>query len=119
MKNFLHRMRRLQKDMNTSEFARFLGVKQQSLDKYMKGINKPSVEFILTVCSRIGVSSDWLLGLSGEEAGIGRLNADDSKKEEKKDAKDANEETARPTSCVVGAVASACRLSAFACLMRS
>ena len=73
MNDFLLRMKRLQKKRNTSEFARVLGVRQQTLDNYMKGINKPSVEFIVTVCVRMGVSSDWLLGLCGDSASADKL----------------------------------------------
>lgn len=50
--------------MNVSAFARFLGLNQKTLDLYIKGDRKPSVELIFSVCSKCGVSSDWLLGLT-------------------------------------------------------
>ena len=56
--------------MNVSEFARFLGMNQKSLDNYVKGQCKPSVELVVTVCIKCDVSADWLLGLKikhGEE----------------------------------------------------
>ena len=37
------------------------------------GSRKPSVEFIVTVCARMGVSSDWLLGLCGDDASADKL----------------------------------------------
>ena len=50
--------------MSVSAFARFLGLNQKTLDLYMKGERKPSVELIVAVCSKCGRSADWLLGLS-------------------------------------------------------
>ena len=51
--------------MNVSEFARFLGMKQQTLDNYIKG-RIPSVEFVVRLCSKCCVSADWLLGLESD-----------------------------------------------------
>jgi len=68
MKNFSAMLRQLQADMNVSEFARFLGMKQQTLNNYMKG-RVPTVESVVTVCKKCGVDSDWLLGLK-EESGL-------------------------------------------------
>ena len=39
-------------------------MQQSTLDLYLKGKRKPSVEFVYCVCRRCGVSADWLLGLS-------------------------------------------------------
>lgn len=64
MKNFLERLQECQNGMSVSAFARFLGLNQKTLDLYMKGERKPSVELILAVCSKCGRSADWLLGLS-------------------------------------------------------
>lgn len=36
---------------------------QQTVDQYLKGKNKPSLEFIMNICTVFTVSSDWLLGL--------------------------------------------------------
>ena len=50
--------------MSVSAFARFLGLNQKTLDLYMKGERKPSVDLIVAVCTKCGRSADWLLGLS-------------------------------------------------------
>lgn len=36
---------------------------QKTVDFYLRGERKPSVEFILNICSKFNVSADWLLGL--------------------------------------------------------
>lgn len=63
-----------------SSFARFIGIPQKSLDNYLKQGRKPSLELVLLVCSKCGVSADWLLGLSPEsrrthEASVSAVNA--------------------------------------------
>lgn len=63
---FLERLKSLQGDQSVSSFARFLGIPQKSLDNYTKGLRKPSVELVLLVCSKTGVSADYLLGLSDD-----------------------------------------------------
>ena len=45
-------------------FAKKLGISQQTVDCYINGKRKPSLEFIYRVCSTYGVSADYLLGLS-------------------------------------------------------
>ena len=60
---FTQRLNKLRGNMNVSEFARFLGIRQSSLDCYIKGERKPSVELVVAVCLKCDVSSDWLLGL--------------------------------------------------------
>jgi len=63
MYNFLDRVEEVKKDLNTSAFARVLGMGQKTVDFYLKGERKPSVEFVVNICSKFGVSADWLLGL--------------------------------------------------------
>lgn len=64
MKNFLERLSQCQSGMNVSEFARFLSINQKTLDLYIKGERKPSVDLVVAVCSKCHVKADWLLGLS-------------------------------------------------------
>lgn len=42
---------------------------QKTVDTYINGQRKPSVEFIMRVCSKCHVSADWLLGLSDDRGG--------------------------------------------------
>lgn len=63
-KLFLTRLKDLQGDLSVSAFARYLEMPQKTVDTYFKEQRKPSVEFVVRVCSKCGVSADWLLGLS-------------------------------------------------------
>ena len=63
MKNFLERLNICRNGRSVSEFARLLGINQKTLDFYIKGERKPSVELIVSVCSKCNVSANWLLGL--------------------------------------------------------
>lgn len=60
----IERVRMLQGDRANFEFGRMLGMTPQTVDLYMRGKRKPSVEFIINVCACFRVSADWLLGLS-------------------------------------------------------
>lgn len=61
---------------NVSGFARSIGMNQKTVDLYLKGERKPSLEFVLSICSRFAVSADWLLGLSDTKtAQAGQANA--------------------------------------------
>ena len=62
--NVIERVRMLQGDRANFEFGRMLGMTPQTVDLYMRGKRKPSVEFVVNVCSCFKVSADWLLGLS-------------------------------------------------------
>lgn len=64
MKSFLERLNECRNGMSVSAFARFLGLNQKTLDLYVKGERKPSVELVLAVCSKCGRSADWLLGIT-------------------------------------------------------
>lgn len=59
---FLMRLKELQGDESVSAFARRLAMPQNTLDCYMRGTRKPSVELLTRVCDTCGVSADWLLG---------------------------------------------------------
>lgn len=64
MSSFLDKLKTLQGETATAAFARRIGVNQKTLDHLVKGERKPSVEVVVSICSSLGVSSDWLLGLS-------------------------------------------------------
>ena len=59
---FLMRLKELQGDESVSAFARRLAMPQNTLDCYMRGTRKPSVELLTRVCDTCAVSADWLLG---------------------------------------------------------
>lgn len=63
-KIILTRLKELQGDYSVSAFARYLEMPQKTVDTYINGQRKPSVEFVMRICSKCHVSADWLLGLS-------------------------------------------------------
>ena len=63
MYDFLTNVLTVKKDLTTSAFAREIGMQQKTVDLYLKGERKPSVEFIKNICSRFSVDANWLLGL--------------------------------------------------------
>ena len=66
---FITRLIELQGENTVTAFARYLELPQNTLDCYIKGRRKPSVELVLRVCKKCGVSADWLLGLSDDRGG--------------------------------------------------
>ena len=68
MNIFLERLNLCRGNMSVSAFARHLGMNQKTLDMYIKGERKPSVELVTTVCAKCGRSADWLLGLEAGAA---------------------------------------------------
>jgi hypothetical protein len=68
-KVFPSRLRELAGEMNTSEFARFLGLRQPTLSRYMKGERTPTVKQLQTICHKCGVTVNWLTGLTDDRSG--------------------------------------------------
>ncbi|MBR3583588.1 MAG: helix-turn-helix transcriptional regulator [Kiritimatiellae bacterium] len=66
---FSSRLKTLIGKESVSAFARKAGLKQASVDRYVKGIHAPNAEAIYTIATQFGVSSDWLLGLSDNPNG--------------------------------------------------
>ena len=67
-KLLITRIKELQGEKSVSAFARYLEMPQKTVDTYINGERKPSVEFIMRVCSKCKVTSDWLLGLTDQRA---------------------------------------------------
>ncbi len=55
-------------DMSVAAFARKVGLNQAALDRYIKKIREPNNHAIVTIAKSCGVSTDWLLGLTTEQA---------------------------------------------------
>lgn len=49
--------------MTQSEFSDFIGVKQQTLSGYERGIMKPSLDILIEIAEKCDVSIDWLCGI--------------------------------------------------------
>ena len=67
LEKFLSRLNECRNGLSVSAFSRVIGMNQKTLDTYVKGERKPSVELVVAVCSSCGRSADWLLGLSKPE----------------------------------------------------
>ena len=67
-KLLITRIKELQGEKSVSAFARYLEIPQKTVDTYINGERKPSVEFIMRICSKCHVTSDWLLGLSDQRS---------------------------------------------------
>ena len=55
------RIKEVRGHLSQAEFAAMLGVSQPTVGKYEKGARLPDTNFIYAVCSRFGVSADWLV----------------------------------------------------------
>lgn len=65
MDAFISRLKSLIGDNSVTSFARSIGVAQQTLDNYLRG-RDPKASFVYRLCLELGVSADWLLGLSDD-----------------------------------------------------
>ncbi len=64
---------RLALPMNQREFAQLIGISQPTLSCYEKGTALPSVEVLIGIASRFGVSLDWLCGISSAQTTVSTL----------------------------------------------
>jgi transcriptional regulator with XRE-family HTH domain len=71
MNKFSSRLKELRNSGSQSHFSQMLGVSQQKYSRWETGRFEPSISEILTICKTMGVTSDWLLGLSDERSGGG------------------------------------------------
>ena len=51
------------KNITQKDIAEFLGIKQQQYARYEKGINVMPVTYLPKICTYLGVSADYILGL--------------------------------------------------------
>lgn len=69
MKKFSERLELQRGTISQREFARTLGVPLNTYTNWVRGIRYPGGDMIARLCTHLGVSSDWLLGLSDVRAG--------------------------------------------------
>ncbi len=67
MSIFVTRLNQLRGDNSVSAFARLADIPQPSMDKYLKG-RLPSIDILIRLSTRFGVSADWLLGISDDRS---------------------------------------------------
>ena len=63
-KKFVERLKELRGTMSQEEFAAKIGEKQTSYSAWERGAREPVISVLENISNRLGVSSDWLLGLS-------------------------------------------------------
>ena len=63
METFGDRLEQLRGNLTQREFARQLGVPLTSYTNWTTGARAPSMDYIVMICTKLGVSADWLLGL--------------------------------------------------------
>lgn len=71
---FANRIKQLRKSlgMTQKDFSEYIGVKQQTLSGYERGIMKPPLDIAKNIAEKCNTSIDWLCGLST------KINYDDS-----------------------------------------
>ena len=70
MKNiFPTRLRVLRDDYSQSEFSQKIGAKQTTYSSWERGVKEPSLDMVLQISLQMGVTTDWLLGLSDSRTG--------------------------------------------------
>jgi len=69
----IERVKLVQNGMSTVAFAKMLGMTQQTVDQYLKMKNKPSLEFVMKVCSTFTESADWLLGFTDTRNAVAHI----------------------------------------------
>ncbi len=52
--------------MTQKEFSQYVGIKQQTLSGYERGLMKPPLDIITEIAKKCSVSIDWLCGLEKE-----------------------------------------------------
>jgi transcriptional regulator with XRE-family HTH domain len=65
---FSDRLRTLRGELKQAEFARKVGIAQNTYSRYESGERVPDIEVLARLAARLGVSADWLLGLDSEDA---------------------------------------------------
>ena len=68
-KNFSTRLRILREDYTQAEFARKIGAKQTTYSSWERGIKEPSLDMVLQISRQMGVTTDYLLGISESRTG--------------------------------------------------
>ena len=57
-------------DQPVAAFARFIGIGQNSIDRYLKMQRTPNGDAIRQIAQAANVSADWLLGLSDQRSAL-------------------------------------------------
>lgn len=61
---FSEKLESLRGGKTQRDFAKSLGIPLTTYTNWIAGIRSPSAEAVLSICTQLGVSADWLLGIS-------------------------------------------------------
>lgn len=75
MSDFAKRLRQLRGSRPREEFAKLLGINPRSLVNYEQGERLPKIDVAELICSKTGVSTDWLISGKGEPPDLGGVTA--------------------------------------------
>lgn len=68
MKKFLERLKLLQGSRSQREFAKSLSIPLNSYTNWFLYDRCPGIDTLFSICTKLGESADWLLGLTDERA---------------------------------------------------
>jgi transcriptional regulator with XRE-family HTH domain len=63
-KSFGDRLKERRGTRSQEEMASVFGVSQSAYSSWERGVKEPSISTICSMCRHLGVSSDWLLGVT-------------------------------------------------------
>lgn len=69
MEKILERINEVRNGKSVNSLAKSMGMAQTTLNSYLSGDRKPSIELIKRICANFRVSADWLLGLTDDQSG--------------------------------------------------
>ena len=66
---FANRIKQLRESLNMTQmdFSKHIGVKQQTLSGYERGLMKPPLDVVTDIAKKCNVSIDWLCGLTNKK----------------------------------------------------
>ena len=79
MKKIIDRIKEVTAGRSVKSVAEEIGLPQTSLNAYMTGRHKITIELIKQISATFGISADWLLGLSDERGGVSSAVGDAEK----------------------------------------
>lgn len=79
MKKIIDRIKEVTAGRSVKSVAEEIGLPQTSLNAYMTGRHKITIELIKQISATFGISADWLLGLSDDRGGASSAVGDSEK----------------------------------------
>lgn len=77
MKKVVEHLKELQGERTQKEFAALLGIPLNTYTNWLLYQRRPTIDAVISICTRLGVSADWLLGLT-DSCASGSVSANDA-----------------------------------------